>query len=108
MTKKQEPAREEQIDLWDWINDLKDVEEETLPEISNWSYGIVQLENGDLLLAEIYWDKDDNPLMYCEANMTVDPEEGVQGIIKSLQNAVLDLTEDPHPIPVSLFYTKGE
>lgn len=108
MTKKQEPAREEQLDLYDWINDLKDVEEEPLPEISTWSYGVVKLANGDLLLAEIYWDADENPLMYSEPHLTVDPEEGVQGIIKSLQNAVLDLTEDPHPIPVSVFYTKGE
>lgn len=108
MTKKQEPAREEQLDLWDWINDLKDVDEEPLPEISTWSYGVVELSNGDLLLAEIYWDANDKPLMYSELHLTVDPEEGVQGLIKSLQNAVFDLTEDPHPIPVSLFYTKGE
>jgi hypothetical protein len=103
-------AKEEQMDLWEWLNDLRSPDEEEVPEmpIANWSYGVIQLVNGDLFLAEVYWDKDDLPLVYSEPNLTVDPEEGVQGLIKSLQNAIFDLTEDPHPIPVSAFYTKSK
>lgn len=103
----------EQFDLFEWVMDMdtkKKPEERVMQHgmITNWSYGVVQLENGDLLLAEIYWDENDQPVGYCEPHLTVDPEEGVKGLIKSLQDAVLDLTEDPHPIPVSLFYTDGD
>lgn len=105
-------AKDEQLDLWEWLNELEaeddDVELGQTFDVSNWSYGVVELENGDLLLAEVYWDSKDQPLGYCEPHLTVDPEEGVPGLIKSLQNAIFDLTEDPHPIPVSVFYTKGE
>lgn len=99
----------EQFDLFDWVLDLntkrKPEERKEMHAIDSWSYGVVELENGDLFLAEIYWDADERPLMYCEPHLTVDPDEGVSGLIKSLQNAVLDLTENPTAIPVSAFYT---
>lgn len=99
----------EQLDLFEWVLDLdtkrKPQERMEMQPIDSWSYGVVQLGNGDLFLAEIYWDADERPLMYCEPHLTVDPEEGVQGLIRSLENALKDLTAEPHAIPVSAFYT---
>lgn len=102
----------EQFDLFDWVLDLntkrKPEERKEMHAIDSWSYGVVELENGDLFLAEIYWDADDRPLMYCEPHLTVDPEEGVKGLIHTLENALKDLTAEPYAIPVSAFYTNED
>lgn len=92
-----------QLDLIEMIEELDTRE---LGDTSSWSYGVVQMENGDLMLAEIFWDKDENPLGFSECHLVVDPEEGVQGLIESLTLALNDLEADPEPIPVSAFYTK--
>lgn len=97
-----------QLDLFEWIDDLPQQRETVLmKDIAYWSYGVVKLDNGDMLLAEICWDENDQPLMYCEPHLTVDQEEGVDGIIKSLEMALKDLAEEPDAIPVSAFYTYG-
>lgn len=103
----------EQFDLFEWIDQLRkedvvEASDKLERAIANWSYGVVELENGDLFLAEIYWDDDDRPVAYCEPHLIADPEEGVEGLIKALQNAVLDLTDNPAVIPVSVFHTKED
>jgi hypothetical protein len=92
-----------QLDLIEMIEELDDRE---LGDTSSWSYGVVQLENGDFMLAEIFWDKDERPLAFSEANLVVDSEEGITGLIESLTLALNDLEAEPTAIPVSAFYTK--
>lgn len=89
---------EVQLDLFD----------RDLSETASWSYGIVELENGDLMLAEIYWDSSDRPLAYSEPCLQVDQFEGTQGLIDSLRYALRDLEEDSTPIHVSVFHTDGD
>lgn len=92
-----------QLDLFEWIDDLNPVED--LGDlVDSWTYGIVELENGDLVLAEIMWDNKDCPIAWSEANFTTPKEEGMNDIISALQNAVLDLANEA-PIPESVFYT---
>ena len=94
-----------QMDLIEYIEDLNNRE---LGDTSSWSYGAVQLENGDIMLAEVFWDKDERPLAFSECHLVVDPEEGVEGLIESLTLALNDLEADKAPIPVSAFYTNGD
>lgn len=92
-----------QLDLFDWIDDLNPVDE--LGDlVDSWTYGVVELENGDLVLAEVFWDKDERPVAWSEANFVTPKEEGINDIISALQNAVLDLANEA-PIPEAAFYT---
>lgn len=92
-----------QLDLFEWIDDLSPIEE--LGDlVDSWTYGVVELENGDLVLAEIMWDKDERPVAWSEANFITSKEEGMSDITSALQNAVLDLANEA-PIPESVFYT---
>jgi hypothetical protein len=94
-----------QLDLIEMLDELDNRE---LGDTSSWSYGVVELDNGDLILAEVFWDADERPLAFSEANLVVDPEEGVQGLIESLALALADLRADPFPIRMSEFHTKGD
>lgn len=92
-----------QLDLFEWIDDLNPrVEVGEL--VDSWTYGVIELDNGDLVLAEVFWDKDERPVAWTEANFVIPKEEGIGDIISALQNAVLDLTNEA-PIPESAFYT---
>jgi hypothetical protein len=92
-----------QLDLFEWIDDLDPIAEFG-DLVESWTYGVVELINGDLVLAEIMWDKDECPLAWTEASFIVDKEEGLPEIMASLQNAVLDLANEA-PISETVFYT---
>lgn len=92
-----------QFDLFDWVDEINPVQE--MGElVDSWTYGVVELENGDLVLAEVFWDKDDRPLAWSEVSFVTPKEEGIGDIISALQNAVLDLANES-PIPEAVFYT---
>ena len=71
--------------------------------ISSWSYGVVELDNGDLVLAEIFWDEREEPLAWTEAHMVFDADEGIEGLTDALRNALNDIEADPTPIKESYF-----
>jgi len=90
-----------ELELWtDEDNDNIPAEDDS---IASWSYGVVELNNGDLVLAEIFWDELEQPLAWTEAHMVFDPEEGVEGLQEALRNALNDIEADPTPIKESYF-----
>lgn len=93
-----------QIELFDEYGHFA---EASFPTVDHWSYGVVELNNGDYVVAEIVRDEDGRPLMWTEVNLVYPPEEGIEEIISTLRNALSDILEDPMPIPESLFFSGG-
>jgi hypothetical protein len=66
--------------------------------MSTWNHRVVKMddEEGTLLLAEVVYDEDGNPLGYHEPFMSSDTIEGLQELITRLSDAleepVLDVT----------------
>lgn len=97
-----------QLDLFDsaYFEEPVRVVEDGDDIISSWSYGVVELDNGDLVLAEIFWDEREEPLAWTDANMVFDPDEGVEGLVDALRNAINDIETNPDPIKESFFKGK--
>lgn len=73
------------------------------PTVDSWSYGLVSLEDGAVVLAEIGWSAKDRPVMWREATFMTDGEDGAAAdIIASFRLATHDII-DTTPIPVGAF-----
>lgn len=62
-----------------------------------WNYRVVRFKNGSLGLYEVYYRADGKPSMRTEnpCGFSVDAEEGLDGLLKSLRLALRDAEERP-------------
>jgi len=60
-----------------------------------WNYRVLRYADGTLALHEVYYDKDDRPCSYTEnpISFVVEADEGLEGLVGSLQMALHDATE---------------
>ena len=74
--------------------------------MSTWNHRVVKMddEDGTLLLAEVVYDDDGNPLGYHEPFMSSDTIEGLQELITRLSDAL----EEPVLDVVTMEWTRKE
>ena len=74
-----------------------------------WNYRVIRHEEGHLALHEVYYDDDGKPNGVTKEPVTfvTDSDEGITGIINSLEMALNDAREKP-VLGISLFSEENE
>ena len=65
--------------------------------MTTWNYRVVRYDDGDLGLHEIYYDDQGKPVMMTEqpVGFVASGEEGVEGLIQSLERALQEAQNRP-------------